>query len=363
MSNAQSLTKVTPRQARALIIDALDSGVVPFVRSSPGLGKSAIFKSIADQASLKMNDIRLSTCAPEDLSGLPEFYNDEAGIRRSRFVPFSMFPVQGTPIPMGKKGWLIFLDEMNHAPKEVQAASYKLILDKEVAEEKLHEAVAIGAAGNLDTDRAITNPISTALQSRVAHLEMEYSYKELRDDVMLPNNWDYRIVTWLEQHPSKGMDFRPDHNDKTFACPRTWEFMNKYIKGKDYKTITDENGNTIFEMQPKLPLYAGTIGAGAAIEFLNYCRVFGQLPPYQTILSDPLNALLPDDVNIRWATVGMMTEHIEEDNFVHFATYADRMPMNFRVLFYRIALKKHQWVWGHPEFSNKMSELSRYLNN
>lgn len=358
MTNAQSLMTVTPRKAAELIEDAMTSGCVPFVRSSPGLGKSSIMKGIANKYRLFLEDIRLSTCAPEDLSGLPEFYTDADGHRRSRFVPFDMFPLEHSVLPANFDGWMIFLDEMNHAPKETQASSYKLILDNMVGREKLNQRTMLTAAGNLDTDRAITNPISTALQSRVVHLEMVYSHKELRDDVMIPNNWDTRIVTFLEQFPSKGMDFRPDHNDKTFACPRTWEFLHNMIKGKEFKTV-DNN----FQMNDKLPLYAGTIGVGIATEFVNYCRVWGQVPPYQTILADPLGVSVPNDPNISWATVGIMVDHVEEDNFVHFATYADRMAMNFRVLFYRMANMRNSWVRSHPEFANKMAELARYLNN
>ena len=41
---------------------------------------------------------------------------------RAAFAPFEMFPTKDTPLPQGKNGWVLLLDEMNSAAKAVQAA-------------------------------------------------------------------------------------------------------------------------------------------------------------------------------------------------------------------------------------------------
>ena len=99
-------------------------------------------------------------------------------------------------------------------------ASYKIMLDHMVGMNKLHECVFKGAAGNLQSDRAIVNPLSTAMQSRVIHLKMEARFDDWLRDVALPQNYDSRIIAFLSMYPSKLMDFRPDHEDETFSCPR-----------------------------------------------------------------------------------------------------------------------------------------------
>ena len=58
-------------------------------------------------------------------NGLPKFEDNKA-----TFVPFDIFPLSDWKLPEGKEGWLLFLDEFNSASKAVQAASYKLILDR-----------------------------------------------------------------------------------------------------------------------------------------------------------------------------------------------------------------------------------------
>ena len=116
----------TPRQVRKFVERCFNAGLPPFVKSSPGIGKSAIMKQLAKDYNLELIDIRLSMCDPTDLNGLPCF-NEKTG--KAEFRPFDMFPVKGTPLPPGKNGWLMFFDEFNSAPKSIQAASYKIMLD------------------------------------------------------------------------------------------------------------------------------------------------------------------------------------------------------------------------------------------
>lgn len=341
-----SVYRCTPRQVRAFISDCLYAGLVPFVQSSPGMGKSSIMKSVANELQLAMIDHRLSTSAPEDLSGLPRF--NEQG--HAEFAPFAeLFPLAGTDLPDGKQGWMLFLDEMNSANKSVQAAAYKLILDRMVGQKHLHENCVITAAGNLSTDRAITNNLSTAMQSRVVHLEMDINFEEWLQDVALLEQYDSRIVAYLSQYPGKLMDFRPDHNEKTFCCPRTWEFMNRLIKGQDVN-------------ETKAALYAGTITSGVATEFIQFTKVFQDLITEREIMADPENCRLPTDTSTKWATVSTMLEKVTDKSFGHFLTYTGRLDLSFRILFFRGAMVRNPQLRHHPSFGPAAAALTQYLH-
>lgn len=334
----------TPRTMKKFVTEILYAGLVPFVQSSPGLGKSAIMHEIADEQSLQLIDHRLSTAAPEDLSGLPRFEGSKAV-----FSPFrDLFPTTDMKIPEGKQGWMLFLDEFNSAARSVQAAAYKLVLDRMTGQHKLHSNVCITAAGNLSTDRAITNNIGTAMQSRLVHIEMEASFEDWLYDVALKQNYDRRIIAYLSQYPSRLMDFRPDHDEKTFCCPRTWEFTNRLIQDKD---LNDD----------KIPLLAGTITSGVAVDFVQFTRVFDKLIKVSEIRKNPKGCALPEDNASRWAAITTMNEHVDDDSFDDFATYANRFPIDFRILFFRAALVQHPKLREHPAFMQAMTELSKYL--
>ena len=71
-------------------------------------------------------------------------------------------------------GWLLFLDEFNSASVAVQAASYKIVLDRMVGKGHLHKNVAVVCAGNLESDGAIVEQMSTPLQSRLVTWNFRY---------------------------------------------------------------------------------------------------------------------------------------------------------------------------------------------
>lgn len=342
-----NIYRCTPRQVRGYVLDCLYSGLVPFIQSSPGMGKSSIVKSIAKELSLQLKDHRLSTSAPEDLTGLPRF--DEDG--KARFSPFAdLFPVAGTPIPEGKDGWLLFLDEANSAPKSVQAAAYKLILDRQVGQHDLHENVGIVLAGNLSTDRAITTSLSTAMQSRLVHLEMQIDFNQWLEDVAFKEDYDSRIIAYLNYKPSQLMDFRPEHQEKTFCCPRTWEFMNRLIKHKG--TVSEKDA----------ALYAGVLTSGVAVDFIQFTKVFDSMVSIKDILEDPKSCPIPGDISTRWAVISHMMEKVTEDNFSDLCTYANRFDATFRILFYRSVMARQSHLRSHEAFQKAMTDLSRYLN-
>lgn len=349
--DVNNLYTVTPRQLAQALEEDFFAGVVPHVEGSPGIGKSAIFAQVANKLNLELIDHRLSTSAQEDLSGLPRF-NDNG---TASFAPFAeLFPLDDTPLPKGKDGWLLFLDEMSSATKSVQAAAYKLILDKRTGQRKLNQRVVIGAASNKSTDRAITNPIGTAMQSRLSHYTLEISHKEWLMDVALAQNWDRRIIAYLNRYPSKLFDFRPDHNEKTFCCPRTWEFVNRLLQSKEpSKKGIDKT---------RAHMYAGKITSGVAVDFIQFTRCFENLVSITEIEKDPSSCRIPNDPAEQWANISHMCEVVNEKNFGALATYANRFSLDFKVLFFRSVMASKPMLRAHPAFAKAMQELYKYLN-
>lgn len=345
-----NLYRVGPRKARKFIERCIQAGVVPFLQSSPGIGKSSIMRAIAEKFNLCLIDHRLSTSPPEDMSGLPAFKDGMA-----YFAPFAeLFPIRGTAKPINPKtglpydGWMIFLDEFNSAKKDTQAAAYKLILDKMVGQHPLHDDVVITCAGNLDSDRAIVNPLSTAMQSRVIHIEMVVNFDEWLMDVALPQKYDDRIVAYLSQHKDKLMDFDPKHSNKTFCCPRTIEFMDHLIRGQE---VVDED----------ISLYAGTITPGVASSFVQFCKVYLTMPRVEDILDDPHNHEIPTDVSMLWAVTSALLSNLTEKNINKMVIYVERLDKSFRILFYRSIMTRYPELRHNPHYTKALVDLQRDL--
>lgn len=344
------LYKGTPRQVRAWVKECMEANLVPFVQSSPGLGKSAIMRSVANEFNLELIDHRLSTSAPEDFNGLPRF-NDNG---TATFSPFSdLFPMKDiTPLPEGKDGWYLFFDEANHAPKSVMAASYKPVLDKIVGQFPLHDRVRMGMAGNLGTDRAFANTLSTAMQSRLIHLELKEDFDEWQEDFAIPNQLDNRIIAFLNYKNGAFYDFKPDHKNKTFCCPRTWEFMHMLINGKQVKT---EN----------TPLYGGTITHGVAVDFVQFCQVYASMIKIEDVARDWNGVPAPKDTATRWAVVSHLADKVTDDTadaVFKFIEKAGNFDVSFKILFYRMYTLSNPGNRG-KHFQEAMLTLNKYLRS
>jgi len=347
-ADVSNIFTCTPRQARRHIERTLQAGLVPFVQSSPGMGKSSIVRQIAEEWNLELIDHRISTAAPEDFTGLPRFLEDGT----ARFFPFAdLFPIEGTPLPEGKDGWLLFLDEMNSAPKSVEAAAYKLVLDKMTGQHKLHDRVLIAAAGNLATDKAIVNNQSTAMKSRLVHLQMELNHKEWLEDVAYVQGYDERIIAFLNYRPNYLMDFDPDSKERTFCCPRTWEFVNRLLGAVG--VLNDEDAS----------LLAGTITSGVAVEFVQFTKVYASMVSIKDIVADPTGTKVPTDNATKYAVVSHMMEHVNKNNFSALVTYIERFDITFQILFFRSVMKRQPLLRSEPAFTSTMVKLSKYLND
>lgn len=347
----QNLYAVNTRQLASMLEQCLEANLVPMIHGSPGIGKSAVTGGVGNKHNLHLIDHRLSTAAPEDQTGLPYFSDGKA-----RFAPFAdLFPLRDTPIPEGKDGWMLFLDEINSAPKSVMASAYKLILDRMTGQHKLHDRCAIVAAGNLATDRAITNHIGTALQSRMVHLELRVDHQIWMEDVALVQNYDERIIGFLNAFKERLMDFRPDHNEFTFCCPRTWEFMNRLI--------TDIDGKPRPVLDSNAALYSGTITSGVAVEFISYCKNMDKLINIDTVLADPKNAPVPHEAATKWATTTHLLSRVTNDTLGKVLDYISRFDSSFRIMFIRSLIIRNPKVVEHPAYVKALSEMTVLLNH
>ncbi len=343
-----AMFQLSPAQVRKEVIQDIESNLVPFIQSSPGLGKSALVKQIAEDYNLELIDIRLSQCAPEDLMGLPMRINSD-GSPKAAFVPFEVWPLKGQSLPKGKNGWIIFLDEFNSASKSVQAAAYRPVLDHEIGQYPLHENAFIICAGNLATDRAIVTSLGTAMQSRVIHYEMAVDHKGFMAHAV-KTGWDHRILGFLEFQPGKLHSFRPDHQDKTFPCPRTWEFASKKVKGRDLEDIS-------------LAGLAGCIGDGTAVELHTFMKEYERLPSVHAIRTDPEGTPVPPESSTKYAVVTMLMDSFKEETFSDIMEYVSRLPPEFQVIYVRGVIQRKPEMRRNKAFSAAIKHLVRYLND
>lgn len=252
---------------------------------------------------------------------------------RSRYQPMETFPLKGDTVPEGKEGWLLLLDELNSAPQAVQVAAYKMILDRAVGLYPLHEKVYIMSAGNLETDGAIVMPMSSALVSRMAHLEIQID-NESWFEWAYANGIHHYITSFLRFKPSMLYTFNNKKPQEVYASPRTWEMLNKALAPSDFKHPELHN------------LVSSLIGQGTAYEFLAYIELYGKLPTIEEILDKPSKVKIPKELGTQWALVGLTESAITEDNADKLYEFIQRLPKEMQIVWFK-NLRNKEYLEDH----------------
>jgi MoxR-like ATPase len=275
-----------------------------FLWGGPGLGKSDIVRLVAKQRNVALQDVRALLLDPVDLRGLPYLSADQ----QSKWATPDFLPRDGEGI--------LFLDELNAAPSMVQASCYQLVLDRKLGEYTLPKGWAIIAAGNRESDRAVTTRMPTPLRNRFTHLNFEVDMQEWCEWAV---DTDIRpeVVAFIRFKPDLLSNFDRDAN--AFPSPRSWSFVSRILDRPSSPGIEHE-------------LIAGTVGAGAATEFTAFLTTFRNLPNIDAILMNPEQERVPSDAAAQFAVASALSYRATDTNFDRICKYLKRMPTEFSVL-------------------------------
>jgi len=250
---------VRSKEINSSVTAMIKAQIPMFIWGPPGIGKSSIVKQIAEANEYEFIDLRLSLMDPTDLKGIPFYDKDE---HQALWAPPSFLPREG-------KG-ILFLDELNSAPPAVQASAYQLILDRKVGEYTLPDGWAIVAAGNREGDRGVVYRMPSPLANRFVHLEMDVSVEDWRDWAY-ESGVDERVIAYIGYKSDDLFSFDPTLNEKSFATPRSWEFVSSLMRSSmDEKLLLETIG--------------GAIGKERAVRFLSFAKVMHKLPDIEAIL-------------------------------------------------------------------------------
>lgn len=242
-----------------LAVTYLRANIPTALWGHPGIGKSALAQLLADRFQLELIDIRLGQIDPVDLNG---FVHKDEVTGTFDYLPWARFPLEKSPPPAGKKGWLIMFDEANTAPRQNLAAAYKIFLDRMVGSHKLHANCRLMMGGNL-VGEGLAGALPSPLVSRMAHIVMTPELTPTVRQILGPS-----IATFLSNYP-KFIYQDTNEANTPFPTLRTWEMVNKYQQA---------NG------MADLDALVGIVGTAAAVSYLSFATT-------ETELRDLLNGV------------------------------------------------------------------------
>ena len=307
VSNEVSLMEAIDVVRSAMKIKRIKKDKI-FLWGLPGIGKSAGIAQLVEEENKRLMeitpkedlfynrngelvafdfiDIRLSLKDATDISGLPTFYTDKDGKKRTEWALPDEFPTD----PKWKG--IIFLDEFNLAQPLVMNACYQLVEDRRIGTYKLPDGAIIVAAGNDNDCKAFNTELPDAMKDRFTHIKIGIDF-ETWMLWAVKNNINPNIITFLKnQKPELFYDKQALENGETvFATPRSWEVVSQILE------LTNEvSENTIKNhINGRIGIEAGTI-------FWNFLQKAKKLPDFEDIINHKIK-MPEDDLDIFYSCV------------------------------------------------------------
>lgn len=329
---------MTPSAIASVLPKLIERRRPVFLWGKPGIGKSSVVNQVVAAMSRMLNDVRLSQLDSIDLRGFPV---PDMKSKRMEWLPASFLPA-----PNAKPG-VLFLDEFNGAMPAVMSPAYQLILEHRIGDYVLPANWSIIAAGNGGDDRGITHQMPAPLNNRFVHIDFELDaadwQRRAADDGIHPH-----IRAYLRMKPGSLHVFDSVLNPRSFPTPRSWYFVNELYSAdfpnQDLHTSSKPSGE-LFQ------LIAGTIGEGAAAEFIGFIRDIKDMPDIDSIMMDPKNAKLPGSQSVMHAVVTTLVDKTKASNFGRLMSYIERLPVEFQLVFTRGAIGRDSNVTSCKEYS------------
>ncbi len=343
---------VNSEEAKRAILRCFKRQRPLFLWGPPGIGKSELIESIANELDGYMIDMRMATCDPTDIRGVP-FYNKETGTMN--WAPPIELPTQELCDQYSVV--ILFLDELNSAPPAVQSACYQLILNRRVGTYRLPSNVVLVAAGNRESDKGVSYRMPTPLANRFVHLEMRVDFESWHTWAVA-NRIHKDVVGFISFAKNSLYDFDPKSSSRAFATPRSWTFVSQLLDdGESDSTLTD--------------LVAGSVGEGMAVKFMAHRKLAGSLPNPIDILEGRVTEIPAPELSAQYSLVTALCYELADahvalkgDKTGKWHTMADnyftfmmtQFTKEITIMGARVALKKYEL----PIQPNKMKCFDRF---
>lgn len=316
---------VTPKQLTLTLTAAIADRAPLLVVGAPGVGKSDLIALAAKDAGAELIISHPAVADPTDAKGLPW---PVAGASEATFLPFGeLARALKATVPT-----VWFLDDLGQATPAVQASFMQLLLARRVNGHVLPDCVTFLAATNRRTDRAGVSGILEPVKSRFATIvELEASIDDW-------SNWAFdqginpMLIAFLRYRSELLSKFIPSADLTNSPSPRTWANLARVEK---------------WGLPPAVEVqaFAGSVGEGAATEYLAFRQMAASLVNIDAILLDPSNVALPTQPNELYATVVGLAGRVNSSNFPRILTYATRLATEvnrgeFAVLLIRDAQRR-----------------------
>tara|TARA_R100001530_G_scaffold87718_1_gene61103 strand:+ start:1510 stop:2505 length:996 start_codon:yes stop_codon:yes gene_type:complete len=307
------------KQLEEFLTNMITAKLPVLVKGKPGGGKTSIIKLVGKKLKQKVRIKHPVVDEPIDYKGMPSIQGDVA-----KFLPFGDL----NELITTKEDLIVFFDDLGQASPAVQAALMQLFLERRINGHMISPTVTFVAATNRQQDRAGVSGMLEPVKSRfVTIVELETKL----DDWMewaIQNNLSPMLRSFFNFRPNLLHDFKPTGDLVNSPAPRTAHNIDKMMKAGIPEAVFYE-------------VIAGAAGEGFAAEFSAYVKFHNELPDIKQILTDPMEATVPENIGVQYALCGKLVEEATKANVANIIKYVGRLSKEFEIFLTRdIAISK-----------------------
>lgn len=346
--------KVNVDQCQRVMALTAAAGIPLAVIGPTGCGKTDSVKQFAKRLGAKLVIRILSYADRADIGGIPVPQGDRAKFLIPEGIPLSSDKPSKQPI-------VLFLDEFDRAPADVQNAALQLLLGGDLNGHRLADNVLVVLAMNGVSD-LYTTPLSEAARTRICTVFMESQWDHWDD--WAHDNDVHPAVRALAKYKRDTLERQFEFHELAVPTPRTLVLVSQMLKlSKEMDFETDDI---------LLPAAAGLIGQKAAMETIAlYSRMDG-LPTPEDCLNKPTLTMVPKDPIDQWLVAGAVAGLVQAKkagdpfpNLVKGVTYICRISPEIAYAVFRqmeakgapVASTKQYQSWWDKE-GKKLGGLS-----
>ena len=282
---------------------ALQAQIPVVVIGGPGVGKTSALNAMALNLDYPIETVIASLREPSDFAGLPVVSNGQVSLAA---------PSWAKRLSESNHPSILFLDEISTAPPATQAALLRVILDRVVGDMPLGEHVSIVAAMNPPEVSAGGWELSPPLANRFCHLQWSVQSDDWIAGMLqgfpqltfprLPDTW----LSGLPESRAHVAAFIQHKPHALYQCPKTdteqgkpWPSPRSWYMVAVLQCACRSVG---VEQDVSIPLIAGCIGEGMALEYVNWLSSL-DLPDPEMLLKNPDSFVVPERGDVAYTVL------------------------------------------------------------
>jgi len=322
---------------------------IPLMAWGPGgVGKSVGARQAAIEENIGFYPIHAPVKLPLDVAGIP-FEIDLSNPNSDRWNSYTKpvdFPVESAPIviPDPSKPSIVLVDELPDSVPTMTKLYYSLILDRKVGVHSLGKLAYIMGAGNRAEDKGFSSPMPAPLITRFVHVGVCCPTPNFEKETVETAEIDVEptLVYFTKHfHPivASFLKLWPKYIYNHQAVPRTWEYISKL------SYVSDDLTNYIY-----CSLVEGLVGVGIGQEFCAFALLYNEMPSTDAIIKNPDTALIPDKMDVAWATATALMHRLTVENASNIIRYIERLDMEIQYYFFMIAPRVNEKIIATKEY-------------